>query len=245
MRETVKHLLFPHKCVGCREKFNIFDSDFDPDAVYCSKCRSEWEKAKILPCTDCRMASIECTCVPDILEGLDVVSLFRFGTVLAADRMVYSMKRKPLPRVFAFAADELARRTVSYCRERKIDLSNAVVTFVPRSERSVKRYGFDHGKLLSRAVAEGLRLEHTELLRRRGRSIDQKKLTVDKRFRNSSNRFELLKDADVRDKTVIIVDDVITTGATSAACALAIYDGEPGRIMVLCLAKGGKTRRKK
>ena len=44
---------------------------------------------------------------------------------------------------------------------------------------------------------------------------------------------------------MIIVDDVITTGATMAACAVAIYDGEPENIVMLSLAKSGKTRKKR
>ena len=124
-------------------------------------------------------------------------------------------------------------------------LSNAVVTYVPRNKRSVVTYGFDHGRLLAETVAEKLGLPIVMLLRRRRGGRDQKKLTVAKRFDNSSNKFELLPSISLRNKTVIIVDDVITTGATMAACAVAIYDGEPENIVMLSLAKSGKTRKKR
>ena len=132
-------LLFPHKCVGCKEKFNVFATDFDRNAVYCANCRVIWERVKILPCPACRMAGVECRCVPDILDGLDVASLFRFGHEMEADRLVYCLKRKKLSRVFGFAAEELAVRMRSFSRERMIDLSNAIITHVPRNNRSDRK----------------------------------------------------------------------------------------------------------
>ena len=240
-----EYLLCPRKCVGCGEIFDLFGNEFDPNAALCKGCRAEWERAKILPCKDCRMAAIECTCVPDILEGLQVVSVFKFGSVQAADSVIYCLKRKRLPRVYDFVADELVRRMMSFVRERNIDLSNAVITHVPRNKKSIVRYGFDHGELLSQAVAARMGISAISTNRRKGNGKDQKKLTKDKRFLNSSNRFELLKNANVKGKTVIIIDDVITTGATIASCAVSIYDGEPEKIIVLCIAKGNKTGKNK
>ena len=191
------------------------------------------------------MAAIECSCVPDLIDGIHVVSLFKFGAVREADRLVYSLKRKRLPRIFEFAANELANRMISFCREKNLDVSNAVITHVPRRKSSVIKYGFDHGRALAEKLSEKLGLPFVELLDRRGRGREQKKLTVEKRFLNSSNRFALLKNADIKEKTVIVVDDVITTGATVAACAVALYDGEPENIVVLCLAKSTKLRKSK
>ena len=247
MSEIIKmggHLIYPRKCIGCREIFNIFSEDYDPNVPYCKTCRAEWEKAKILPCNECRVAAIECSCVPEVLEKVAVASLFKFGTVPEADRMVYTIKRKRLPRVYGFAADELAHRMISFSRERGIDLSNAVITYVPRSKRSIVRYGFDHGKLLSIAVAERLGLPFLTTTRRKGRGKDQKKLSKSQRLINSAGRFRLIMSSDVKGKTVIIIDDVITTGSTVASCAGAIYEGEPERIVILCLAKGNKTVKK-
>ena len=242
--DTLNHLIRPRKCVGCREIFNLLGKDFDPNAVFCPLCRSEWERAKILPCSSCRLAAIECTCVPDILKSIPVASVFKFGTVLSADRVIYLLKRSKLKRVYGFAANELAARMISFGRERDLDLSNAVVTHVPRSRRSITKYGFDHGKLLSVSVAERLGIPACSTVRRIGRGKDQKKLSKEQRLNNSSNRFELLRSADVKGKTVIIVDDVITTGATAAACAAAICEGKPQKIVVLCIAKSNKNKEK-
>ena len=214
--------------------------------VYCKNCRAEWERAKILPCPDCRQAAIECSCVPELIENFTVVSLFKFGTLLEADRLVYSIKRRKLPRTYKFAADELASRMLSYCRENGLDLSDAVVTHVPRSKRSTSRYGFDHGKLLAEAVAERLALKHLTLLRRNSRrGRDQKKLSAAERIINASHKFKLLKDIDIKGRTVLIVDDVITTGATVGSCAGALYEGEPDKIIVLCLAKNRKFKKER
>ena len=246
MRENAEDLVFPHKCIGCRKILNVFDSEYDKMTVYCKNCRAKWERSKILPCSDCRHAAIECSCVPELIENLTVVSLFKFGTVLEADRLVYSVKRRRLPRVYKFAADELANRMLSYCRENVLDLSNAVVTFVPRSKRSIARYGFDHGKLLAETVAERLGMSCAALLRRNSsKGRDQKKLSAAERIINASHKFDFLKNSDIKGMTVLIVDDVITTGATVGSCAGALYEGDPEKIIVLCLAKSDKVFKKK
>lgn len=243
--EFIGALICPHKCAGCGEVLNLFSEDFDPSATFCPKCRAEWERAKILPCKTCRLAAIECSCVPDVLQDVPVASVFKFGTVASADRLIYLIKRKRLPRVYDFVADELARRIISFSRERDIDLSNSIITYGPRKRNSIIRYGFDHGRTLAEAVAEKLQIPACKTLRRRGNGRDQKKLTKEQRMMNSSNRFVFLKKADVKGKTVIIIDDVITTGATVASCVMAIYENEPEKIVVLCLAKGNKTEKEK
>ena len=56
--------------------------------------------------------------------------------------------------------------------------------------------------------------------------------------------YELLELGDeIRDKTVILVDDVVTTGASMAACARLAYAGGAYAVMGICLAKTEKSEK--
>lgn len=243
----IRKLIFPPKCVGCGEKFNIFAVGYDEKEVYCINCRAEWERTKISPCNTCKKACIDCYCVPDPLNGTVAISLIKFGRSYSSDRLIYALKRRNNERIFDFASSELARRLKTYMWEFKKDGSEMVITHVPRKPSSVSTYGFDHAERLACGISERTGISAVTALKRRRGGKDQKKLDAGDRIKNSLDRFVLIDDAIplLKDKTVIIVDDVITSGATAAACIQKLRACGACEIIVLSIAKSSIPRKKK
>ena len=235
----LKRLVFPPTCAGCGEKFDIFSKDFDPDKVFCRKCRSEWERAKLSRCGKCGSLNIDCMCAPHLLRDMNVVSLVKFGEVYAVDSLIYRLKRRNINRLFDFTANEMSKHLITFVKERFIDLSNAVIVNVPRKRRSTIDYGFDHAKILAELVAKNIGIDYCEALVRVRGGRDQKKLGAAQRLENSKNKFDVASDESehVRGKLVILVDDVVTSGATCAACIEIIKESDPMGIIILSIAK--------
>lgn len=111
------------------------------------------------------------------------------------------------------------------------------VTYVPRRRSMVCRTGVDQAKLLARAVAKGLGIPCVSLLRRHGISRRQHDLTREARVENVRGKFR--KTTSLSGGEVLLVDDVITTGATVSECARVLLQAGAGRVFVLAPVRGG------
>jgi ComF family protein len=115
-----------------------------------------------------------------------------------------------------------------------------VVTWPPCSRTDKRRRGFDHAELLARGLATRIGLPAEPLLRRVGRAADQAGLSGEERRRNLLGAFE----ARTTPEAVLLVDDVVTTGATLHACAGALRSVGTAVVeaVAACSAFGGPPR---
>lgn len=94
-----------------------------------------------------------------------------------------------------------------------------LVTAVPVSAGRYRERGYNQSELVARRVAARLRLPYSSLL---GRHTSTHQLGVDRRtrFEQVEGAFYALKR--IQGRRVLLVDDVVTTGATMAACAVVL-----------------------
>lgn len=113
------------------------------------------------------------------------------------------------------------------------------VAFVPTSKSAVRRRGFDNSEYLARLTAKRLGLPLEKALTRISQSKDSPDLTREKRFESIKGVFtasDNLKEEALKDKNVLLVDDVLTTGATASECAreLKKLGAKTVTVAVLC-----------
>jgi predicted amidophosphoribosyltransferase len=101
---------------------------------------------------------------------------------------------------------------------RRGGLVGTIVTWVPGGGPGIRARGFDHAELLARGLARDLGLKALPLLRRRRASPDQASLSAKERALNARTAFR----ARSAPSEIVLVDDLLTTGATAAACAGAL-----------------------
>jgi predicted amidophosphoribosyltransferase len=112
-------------------------------------------------------------------------------------------------------------------------LLGSIVTWVPGRRRDVLDRGFDHAAVLARAVSLQLGLHRRNLLVRTRAPSDQTDLGRAERFANLEGAF---RSRPVSGR-VVLVDDLVTTGATAGACARALLDGGASSVEVLAACR--------
>ena len=211
-------LLFPPRCAscggagwplcsGCTERVGVIT------APWCERCGRPWEQP-VSSCADCPPPSISAARAPFVYEG-------------PLARAIRGMKFSGWHAVGPHLAGGMA--------EVAADLLPAdVVTWVPLSGRRRARRGFDQAEVLARAVAERLDRPVRRLVARARDTRAQARLTGPERRRALGDAFAARGPVAGR---VLLIDDVLTTGATASACARALRRTGARRVTVLTAAR--------
>lgn len=112
---------------------------------------------------------------------------------------------------------------------------------VPVHAHRLRDRGYDQAVLLAEVAAGSLGLPSAPLLRRSTDTRAQHALGRAARARNVGSRFEVPAPYHRRllERWVVLVDDVVTTGATLAACATALLDAGAACVSALTVAREG------
>lgn len=112
---------------------------------------------------------------------------------------------------------------------------------VPLARRRLRQRGFNQAAMLARWLGQGLHLKVDEqLLQRTQDTPAQQQLTAAARRRNLRQAFALLPGAEVENRHLALVDDVLTTGATAQSLARLLINAGAARVDVYCLARTPK-----
>ena len=109
---------------------------------------------------------------------------------------------------------------------------------VPLHPRRERARGFNQALLLSRRLGRAWRVPvRADLLARAAPTRPQTELTAEERRANVRNAFRLRRPEIIAGRHVIVVDDILTTGSTVAACAACLRAGGAATVGVLTVAR--------
>lgn len=111
-----------------------------------------------------------------------------------------------------------------------------VVAYVPTSGKKTTKRGYDHMKLTAGYLAERTGKPVLKGLLRIKEKADQTEVTEEERKTNVKDAFVYTGEK-LTGKTVLLLDDVISTGSTLTACTTALQLARPGSIIYLVFTK--------
>jgi ComF family protein len=120
-----------------------------------------------------------------------------------------------------------------------------LVVCVPSSAERLAKRGYNPAELIALEFARFAALPyHPAALIRVKESVHQRQLRRDERLTAVVNAYKASASA-VKARRLILVDDVVTTGATLSACGQALHSAGALSVYALCAASVGKRRGKK
>lgn len=112
------------------------------------------------------------------------------------------------------------------------------ITWVPLSRRRLRRRGYDQARLLAEDLAARRGIPCAPMLcKLRNNRAQSATGNAQKRRRNVKGVYEAVKDAEIRGKRVLLVDDIVTTGATLSECASVLKKAGAKEVTALTVAR--------
>ena len=156
-------------------------------------------------------------------------SLFRLEKGSAYQTLLHDLKYRNNRRAGLYLGRLLGLALKQTC------LSNCDLLIpVPLHRKKLNQRGYNQSELIARGVSEVTGIPFTNNLISRTRyQKSQTQMSRQERFENMASVFSLCDDPpDLHDKMILLIDDVVTTGATLEACSQVLIDGFSCQICV-------------
>lgn len=113
-----------------------------------------------------------------------------------------------------------------------------IVTAVPTNRKHIRKRGYDHSAILARSTAQMMGKEYLPVFKKLRNTLPMFGLKPEQRRANILGAIGLLCPAEqIRDKRVLIIDDIFTTGATAGECARVLKSQGTEKVYILTVAK--------
>ncbi len=233
-------VLFPPKCVFCG---TILSVGMEPEKAICPLCEQKLPFTVNLPkCKGCGKPMEE----DDVYCGICKASRRRVIRKVSAPYLYQKqVKRsilrfkKEVSRGYAHVYARHMQAVLEYdCPSVTFDM---VVSAPPRI-RQMQQEDYDQAAWLAQTLAKRMGIPyHAGVLKQKYIRKKQSSLSMKERWQNAEGNYMVKKPESVRGKTVLLVDDVCTTGATLYHCALALKEAEAKAVYCITVAVVGKN----
>ena len=226
-------LLFPRKCIVCDEIFEFKNRD----RYLCDDCRDLFEIIKSRRCKKCSRpidSGNLCSICNSEISFFDLnYSFFEYGGIVP--EVIYKFKFRNHPAVGTGLGKIMAENL-------DLNLINNNFDFiipVPIHKLRMKKRGFNQAEILAHEISKKISLPtRTDILKRVKNTKAQWRLNAHERENNLKNAFVAKK---IKDKNVILVDDIFTTGSTINKCSEVLKSAGANYVLSLTFAITNKN----
>lgn len=230
-------IIYPRRCHACRD---FLSAERRSDSHFCKGCLNSFSRISPPFCPVCGIpfGSIseenhlceKCLRRRPFFDGLGAPYIYEGRIMDAIHQMKYAGK--------TYLADSLGTLMASFAIKWLDTAEGLLIMPVPLHPKRLRERGFNQALLLARAIMPVPRAELDFLsLRRIIYTRSQTGLNSEERKRNVRRAFTVDRQSGLKGKTVLLVDDVATTGNTMNECARVLKKSEVERVFCLTLAR--------
>lgn len=231
-------------CLACDGLIDVRDNA----RIVCRRCRTRLRAVPAPVCQRCGAPrlrtgrSIEATC-PECALWPPALIRARAACILhePADRIVHQIKYNG----WKVLAQPMAERIVAAMNVDATGCDADVVVPVPTTAERLRTRGYNQARLIADGVASATGRRIIAALEREGSTLSQTALQPASRSANVAGAFFVPHTlaASIRGAHTLLVDDVLTTGATAVECANALSAAGAATITVVTFARALDARR--
>ena len=232
--DSLLTLAYPQACQVCGSSVENFS-----DGAACKSC---WAKSQIFTgaealCGKCgRFLHAKPTgfetfchlCDEHFYDTAHAVGIYENALAAA----ILNLKREP------FVAKHLQNLFIS--RFQNSDFQDAsLIIPVPLSKKRLLERGFNQAEVLAAILAKatGIKFDEKSLVRRLHTPMHRAAMDNKARAMSVKNAFEVKRANFIKNETILLIDDIFTSGATVSACAKILKENGAKKVYVFTLAK--------
>ena len=228
-------IIYPRYCLICSNSIN--------DSSYEGACASCLEKIDINVspfCKKCgfclrsvKMAKDSCSKCDHKQYYFDrALSVCEYSGIARKCIQLFKYKRK------LKIGRNLSRIMLAFLKDHFSVDSIDLITAVPLHRSKLMERGFNQAEILAESIRLNLNLPASfDNLKRIRKTLSQYQLPLAKKQRNISGAFDCTDKAFFKNKSILIVDDIFTTGATLNECSRVLKNAGAKRVYTLTMAR--------
>lgn len=226
--EKIKDYVFPVHCLGCEEE----------GIWLCSNCKKKIDITGCFYCPICHKQSDLGKCCEECKQesSLDShIAISKYDENNLIGKVIQTLKYSYAEDV-SKAIEDIIKDflNTNYNIFSNIDL----IVPVPLHKKRYVQRGFNQSDIIANLVFKNLDKKKENILERIRHTGQQAKLKREERLKNLSGAFKLKNNIDLKNKNILLVDDVFTTGSTLQECAKVLKDSGVSRVVGFSVARG-------
>lgn len=231
-------MLFPVRCINC-----LVFSDENKHQYLCGSCLKSINIKKNMECIGCKIKSpfgktcIECRDSISI-DNLLIVSDYNN---LLLEKMLKLFKYRFITEV-ADSLKPLIKQYIFYLnKDRRLNIieDNPIIIPIPLHPRRLNWRGFNQAEILAKILSDIIQIDNIKLLIRTKFSRPQVEIGErEARLNNTRDQFKLISPDKIKNRTIILIDDICTTGATLNEAARILKNNGAKKVIGFVIARG-------
>ncbi len=224
-------LFFPRRCAYCGKVISA-------SRMMCVKCEKELPRINGTTCIKCGREKDKCSCKGAEKYFVSLAAPFNFSGCVRNG--IHAFKFRKGLRNYQSYSSEMARTV----KQKFAGIDFDYITEVPMTDKSIKQRGYNQCSWLAEGISEKLNLEHkSDVLKKCYETKKQHGLNYYLRKGNLTGVFEVSTPEDVEGKTILLCDDISTSGETLNECSKMLW--LHGAKEIYCITVALTVHRKK